>query len=90
MTPSFPIVLPQGACVIVLDHEVECSMLRLEQPCGNSTDIAILYPSEGGRIGLLGYCVMCIEEQPDDWCKELEQMQKRNMGRLAAVFGAEL
>jgi len=74
MVPSLPVELPDRVLETQLKTALlHCSMLYLEQPCGNMAQNLILYPTSNGCYTGIAICDMCMGNLPDGWFQSLEQ-----------------
>jgi hypothetical protein len=76
MKPSFPVDITHDTQLVALTNEIECSMLRLGQPCRNTTDMAVICRVEYGYTAIVGVCEMCIGEMPEAWRAALDPANK--------------
>jgi hypothetical protein len=75
MTPELPIAIPRGAVLIdIEDPEIECSMLRLGQRCGNATTMGVMFPVSG-MYTVIALCQLCADNLPDGWIRQLEGIE---------------
>jgi len=82
MTPEFPHEIPDDFDPItaIVPSRIPCSMLRLEEPCGNDTNMVWLYAMPNSRYGAIGICDQCAHDlMMTDAQRQWEWRQRRGL-----------
>ena len=91
MTPSLPIELPIGTCIISVVDPFPCGMLRFGLPCSNDAYIVLVCPASGADHRLIGVCQMCVDDADGEhstgktWIQELEDLVVRGQSSVKII-----